>query len=280
MTVRLTMDPAAFQKLVFPYLQRDPVLNSQVLTNVADRVRGIMNDPVPPVFVSVHDDTGEVVGAVICTALRGISMMGLPAELVPPVAEVLADAAPGAIGVFGSAAAAARAFAELYSERTGRSFREVDQARLHKLEVFVQQRADGAPRLATEGDLDVVTPMFGAYRREVGHADESPAADRTWLQQRVERERLWVWEDGGRIVTMVGHQSPVFGAVRVGPVYTPPEHRGRGYASALTAEVTRRLQAAGDQVCLMTDLTNPTSNKIYAAIGYRPVQDFVGYAFT
>ncbi|MFK4082558.1 GNAT family N-acetyltransferase [Kribbella sp. NPDC020789] len=279
MIARATYDPAAFQELVFPYLQRDPVLNSQLLTNVADRVRGIMNDPVPPIFVSVHDEADEVIGAVLCTALRGIQLVSLPVELVPPVAEVLAETAPWAIGVFGRSDAA-KACAELYCERTGRGFREEEHVRLHKLETFAEQHADGTPRLAVADDLDVLAPMFGAFRREVGHADESAAADRKWLEQRIERERLWVWEDRGRIGGFVGHQAPVFGAVRVGPVYTPPECRGRGYASALTAHVTGRLRDAGNEVCLMTDLANPTSNKIYAAIGYRPVQDFVGYAFS
>jgi len=276
---RSTDDAAAFQELVFPYLQRDPLINSNLLTNVADRVRGIMNDPEPPVFVSVHSDSHEVAGVAISTALRGIQLAGLPAELVPPVVDVLVEAAPKARGVHGTEESA-KLFAEQYGARTGRSFAVADRSRLHVLVDFVAQQADGSPRLATEADLTVLTPMFSAYRHEVGHPGEGSVVDRRWLQQRVERERLWVWENDGQLVTMVGHQSPVFGAVRVGPVYTPPAHRGRGYASALTAHVTQHLRAAGDQVCLNPDLTNPTSNKIYAAIGYRPVQDFVGYAFS
>ncbi|WP_329482326.1 GNAT family N-acetyltransferase [Kribbella sp. NBC_01484] len=278
MIVRTTSDPAAFKDLAFPFLQRDPVLNTGVLSNTADRIRGILNDPEPPVFVSVHDGD-EVVGTVLSRALRGINLGSLPAGLVPLVVDVLAEAAPRASGVAGSADAA-RLFAELYSARTGRSFLEAERVRLHKLEEFVEQKADGAPRPATEADLTVLTPMVGAFRADVGHPGEGVAEDRRWLEQRITRERLWVWEDDDRIVSMVGHQSPVFGVVRVGPVYTPPDRRGHGYASALTAEVTRRLQEAGNQVCLHTDLANPTSNKIYAAIGYRAVQDFVGYAFS
>ncbi|MFI5730257.1 GNAT family N-acetyltransferase [Kribbella sp. NPDC051587] len=279
MIARTSYDAAAFQGLVFPFLQRDPVLNTQILTNVADRVRGIMNDPEPPVFVSVHADDDKVIGVAVWTAMRGIALGGLPVELVPPVVDVLAEAVPQARSVHGTEEAA-KLFAEQYGARTGRSFAVVDRSRLHVLVDFVAKQADGAPRLATEADLDVLTPMFTAYRLELGHPVEGPAVDRWFLQQRVERERLWLWEDAGRVVTLVGHQSPVFGAVRVGPVYTPPADRGHGYASALTAHVTQLLRSAGDEVCLNTDLANPTSNKIYAAIGYRPVQDFVGYAFT
>jgi predicted GNAT family acetyltransferase len=278
MIVRTTNDPAVFKELAFPFLQRDPVLNTAILSNTADRIRGILNDPELPVFVSVHDGD-EVIGTVLSTALRGVNLGSLPTGLVPLVVDVLAEAAPRASGVAGSADAA-RLFADLHSARTGRGFHEAERVRLHKLEEFVEQKADGAPRPATEADLAVLTPMVGAYLADVGHPGGGVEEDRRWLEQRIARERLWVWEDNDRIVSMVGHQSPAFGAVRVGPVYTPPNFRGHGYASALTAKVTRRLHEAGNQVCLHTDLTNPTSNKIYAAIGYRPVQDFVGYTFS
>ena len=278
MIARTTNDPHEFKDLVFPFLQRDPVLNTALLSQTADRIRGILADPEPPVFVSVHDGD-EVVGAVLGTTLRGIILGGLEADLAPLVVDPLVDAAPKSTVVTGPADTV-RVFAELYAAKTGRGFRQVERSRLHKLDQLVGHEAAGAPRLATEADADVLVPMFGAYRAEVGHAAEGAAEDRRWLAQRIERGRLWVWEDAGRVVSLVGHQSPVFGAVRIGPVYTPPESRGHGYASALTAEVTRRLHDAGDEVCLFTDLANPTSNKIYAAIGYRPVRDFVGYAFT
>jgi len=72
----------------------------------------------------------------------------------------------------------------------------------------------------------------------------------------------------------------VAGMLRVGPVYTPPELRGHGYASAVTAAASLRAREAGAQeVLLYTDLANPTSNSIYQRIGYRPVEDRVVLAF-
>jgi predicted GNAT family acetyltransferase len=56
--------------------------------------------------------------------------------------------------------------------------------------------------------------------------------------------------------------------------------RGRGYASALVASLTERLLAGGRRFCfLFTDLSNPTSNKIYQRIGYEPVADVDEYRF-
>jgi predicted GNAT family acetyltransferase len=68
--------------------------------------------------------------------------------------------------------------------------------------------------------------------------------------------------------------------VRIGPVYTPPDLRGHGYASAATAAVSRQALAAGaEEVVLFTDLANKVANSIYQRIGYRPVEDRVVLSF-
>ena len=74
-------------------------------------------------------------------------------------------------------------------------------------------------------------------------------------------------------MSLAAFNPPSFGVARVGPVYTPAAHRGHGYATALTAHVSRVLSDSGVLVCLFTDLANPTSNRIYAAIGYESVVD-------
>ncbi len=68
---------------------------------------------------------------------------------------------------------------------------------------------------------------------------------------------------------LTGVNPPSYGVARVGPVYTPKSHRGRGYASAAVAEVSQRILDEGGRACLFTDQANPTSNKIYEALGYR-----------
>lgn len=96
---------------------------------------------------------------------------------------------------------------------------------------------------------------------------------------RLDHDRLFVWDHHGP-VSMVG-TAPVVGAVAwVGPVYTPPAHRCRGYAGSAVAAVSRRALVAGARRCvLFTDLANPTSNKIYAELGYRRVTDWEEHEF-
>ena len=92
-----------------------------------------------------------------------------------------------------------------------------------------------------------------------------------WISRR--GRTLHLWEDG-EVVSLAGVGSRTPNGVRIGPVYTPPEARNRGYASALVAAISQAELDAGRRFCfLFTDLANPTANHIYQAIGYEPVRD-------
>ena len=113
-----------------------------------------------------------------------------------------------------------------------------------------------------------------AFGREALGGDDATrvaASADDWLAGK--GRTLWLWDDGGPVsLTGVGGDTPH--GTRIGPVYTPPEVRKRGYASALVAAVSQAQLDAGLRFCfLYTDQANPTSNKIYQAIGYRPVTD-------
>jgi predicted GNAT family acetyltransferase len=88
------------------------------------------------------------------------------------------------------------------------------------------------------------------------------------------REPLLVWDDGGA-VSLVSLSPLIAGVRRIGPVYTPPAGRRHGYASSAVAAAARLALAQGAERCaLFTDLANPTSNRIYADVGFRRLADF------
>ena len=100
------------------------------------------------------------------------------------------------------------------------------------------------------------------------------------MQARRQGRTVYLWVDDGRPVSMTGAGGLTPNGIRVGPVYTPPGDRGHGYASNLVAQVSQaQLDSGRTYVFLFTDLANPTSNKIYQAIGYEPVNDFDEWEF-
>jgi predicted GNAT family acetyltransferase len=132
--------------------------------------------------------------------------------------------------------------------------------------------ATGTLRLARPSERDLLIAWMEEFVREADLA--APAQAAIWVDGSLRRDGLLFWEDG-QPVSMIGVNVPVAGVVRIGPVYTPPAHRCRGYAGSAVAAASRRALAAGAHRCMLfTDLTNPTSNKIYAEVGYRRTGDW------
>jgi predicted GNAT family acetyltransferase len=176
------------------------------------------------------------------------------------------------------------AFAEAWTRLTGVSHRVAMRLRTFKLEqVNPVTGVSGHLRRAAPSDRELLVEWEIAFRRE---AFGTPDVDRAEIERFVDEQLtssvrgLYVWEDGGVPVSIAGYAGPTPHGIRIGPVYTPPENRGKGYASACTAGLSQRLLDEGREFCfLFTDLANPTSNHIYQEIGYQPVCDFIEYHY-
>ncbi|MET9661275.1 GNAT family N-acetyltransferase [Streptomyces sp. NPDC006510] len=195
----------------------------------------------------------------------------------PPFPPVLGSVAPEAVGPLAAALPltrinADRATAEVLA--AGWPGHRVDQEqRLYRLATLVppSPAPSGRPRAATTADRELLVRWYLAFAEQVG---QSGALAERQVDERTASGGLTLWEDGGVPVSMAGISPRIAGTVRVTAVYTPPEHRGRGYAAAVTAEISRTARKAGArEVLLFTDLANPTSNGVYRRIGYRPVSD-------
>jgi predicted GNAT family acetyltransferase len=174
------------------------------------------------------------------------------------------------------------AFAAEWGRLNGAAGRLGMPQRIHALRTVKPNRdVQGEMRPAEKADLDLVLDWFGAFEMEAIHAAgrSKEARRQTLVERGIESGAFLVWLDQGP-VSMAGAREFGEGVARVGPVYTPPEFRRTGYGGALTAAVSQRMLDQGcSACCLFTDLTNPTSNHIYAEIGYLPKADFKEFWF-
>ena len=123
-------------------------------------------------------------------------------------------------------------------------------------------------------------PVVAWYEAFAAEIDEPPGDLRPQVDDRLSHGGVTLWLVDGEPVSLAGTTRAVAGAARVAPVYTPPEHRGRGYgAGGDRRRHPRRARAGVDELLLYTDLANPTSNRLYARLGYRPVEDSVSLLF-
>ena len=167
-------------------------------------------------------------------------------------------------------------FTKLWAARTGADAGPAVRMRVFEARRVVQPpTVAGTLRAATEADLPIVAQWTAAFIEEAGLGDPSDPED--IARVRIREGSLFIWEDA-RLVSMAAWAGHTGRIVRINYVYTPPEHRGRGYASACVASLTQQLLDEGVALCcLYTDLANATSNRIYQAIGYRPVCDAAEY---
>jgi predicted GNAT family acetyltransferase len=173
--------------------------------------------------------------------------------------------------------------AEAIAARTGLGTRVTMAERIYRLtRVFPPRPTSGRLRVAHESDRGLLARWLDAFGREAMPGHEPQDADLMagrWLGA-PEVRTMYVWEDGGEPVSLTGAGGPTPNGIRIGPVYTPPALRGRGYASNLVAACTQvELERGHRFAFLFTDLANPTSNAIYQAIGYEPVCDVLVVGF-
>ena len=284
--MRCTLHPDArsFLAAAEGWLERDPVVNNIVATNVLMRLDGPLLGEDTPVLITVAAADGELVGAAIRTPPRSLLLPHVPAEIALPIADFIARMRTAGVptaelpGVVGPVTAA-EPFAAHWSELTGLPGQVEMRMRVFRLDqVRPPTGVGGRFRVATAADLDLCFEWMVEFQNEA--LPGQPKTYRERIAGTIADARMGLWEDNGRPVSMVGRSVPAAGVTRIGPVYTPPELRGRGYGSACTAEVSRRALESGAAACtLTTDLANPTSNAIYQRIGYYPVADAVSVLF-
>lgn len=283
-------DPAVFLAEARDHLAREPVLSTIVATTteraVADDAARLPTELPHRWWMVARDGAGSVSGVAMRTAPFAPYppfLLPMPDEVARRLARTLHERGEHVGGVNGALPAAEICAAEL-ARLGGGEVRVLEHTRLHRLDrVVAPAPAPGRLRPATVGEVELVVAWFEAFADAADEqAGRAPGSGRGFvvtpdeLLGRIARDEVWWWvgEDGEATHLSALH-APSFGAARIAPVYTPPEHRGRGYAGNAVAALSQRILDAGAVPCLYTDRANPTSTRLYASLGYRPVADMV-----
>ena len=277
MRFALTRDADEFTRLAGGMLEQriERNLLATVLSNI---LQGGYSDA-QPLFARGIDDDGQTRFAAMRTPPWPMLASELDAEAAPDLIAVWLEVDPELPGV-GGVPTPSRAIAAAWSDATGGQTPLPDargDARARAGPRILPSPASGRLRLAQPADRALLIEWMQDFTVEAGLPGVELAP--RMVDGRMARESLLVWDHLGP-VSMVGITQPVARVVRIGPVYTPPQYRRNGYAGSAVAAVSRRVLARGASRCMLfTDLSNPTSNKIYAEVGYRRIADWEEYAF-
>ena len=273
MDVRFHSGVDDFGDVALPLYEGDPVR----YTVEVSLLRGDMSSFRDVVFLSVSDG-GDVIGVAMRTPPLPLLCSGIPIHAMGPVVSALRETpVPAVRGVRD----VAEAFAAAWTSVTGEHATLTTEERLYRLDTLVAPVVAGSARPTTEDDLAVVGPWIDEFHVvEFGEESNVEAAAEMVRRAQAAGNQFLLWEHDGVPVSVGGVRRPSCAMSRIGPVFTPTELRGNGFGSAVTAACAQWAGARGaTEVLLFTDLANPTSNRIYQRIGFRPVTDFARIDF-
>ncbi len=258
------------------YLGRDEVVDTIMLSGFIARDRF---DPAQPVLAVRAGD--ELVAVAVLTP--GFFLLLSHVEHAAAGECIAAEVVRQGIelpGVMGPPEPAF-AFAEAWSRRAGGRFRPgMRQRILSARHVKPPPGVPGRWRLIEPADHPLLVEWFTDFAIDIDHvAPDAARARGQGMADRLDGRSGLLWlDDGGAPVSIACSKAPTPNGIRIGPVYTPPEHRRRGYAAAVTAVATRLMLDRGYAfTCLYTDAANATANHVYESIGYEFVADSTQY---
>jgi uncharacterized protein len=275
-------DAVEFLRLAGALLERDEARNQLPLGiagNLAERP-----DAFEVLRFWVVRDGDEPVAAAVRTEPFNL-VLGDPSSeaALDPLLEAIVADDPEVPGLVGNVPFVVPA-AERLAAASGRTAERILSQGVYGLTAVRDvARAPGEPHPAEPKDRGLLLDWLRAFTIEsLPDPDEAFRRMERNLESRfgIPSAGFWLWEDGGEPVSLAGFSGPTPTGIRIGPVYTPPEVRRRGYATTLVADLSARLLERGHRECfLYTDLTNPTSNRIYVQIGYERVCDAMEFIF-
>lgn len=248
-----------------------------LLLGIVGSLRGAPGANTKAVYLATVVDGDQVVGCAFRTPPFKVGVTRLPVGAAEVLAEDLASVYEEIPAVLGPPESA-RALGDAWARLRGLDVRDGMAQRIYALDSvrLPGTLAKGFMRPATEEDRERVTRWMTAF---IAETTLQGAAPREVADRLIGAGALAIWEDGGP-VAMAGFSGATRNTVRVSYVYTPPDRRGHGYATALVAHLSRYLLETRCRQCVLyTDLGNPTSNSIYQKIGYATVADALDVLF-
>ncbi len=266
-------DLVDFKKVMIPHLEKDEAVNGLPLGILMNANQ----DMKPTVMAGLYDNEQPILmllqthpKQIIVAVFERISPNDLPL-----ISKLIHESITEIPGLIGDKAIVEEIAMHIASLRSLKVVLGMDQ-RIYQLKEL-KKNADqtGIFRWADKSDQAIIQQWVYDFAVSVNQPLEIDQAAKR-AEELIESNRLAFWEVDNQVVSMANASRPTKNNITINFVYTPKEFRKRGYASNCVAELTQRLLSSGfSSTSLYTDITNPTSNKIYMEIGYEPKIDSI-----
>lgn len=232
----------------------------------------------------VTERQGRVIGAAMRTAPHGMVLSPMPTDAVRELANAVSvqdDQLPSVSGPTSVVDVFIDQYKGTHSVGSLRLAEIEERHLLYALNELSIPSVKGAMTIASPDDYDLLLKWYREFGADTGVFMPNPEGS---IQAGLSRNSYRFWTVNGEKVSLAGHAAlvdmPDGSIARIGPVYTPSQHRRNGYAGMLTAMLSQELLQLGAKVMLYTDALNPTSNSIYQKIGFELIDENALFKFS
>jgi uncharacterized protein len=270
--LKLFNDIQIYKNKVIPYLEQDEIIN-----NLALGLLLAVKDEQPIVMATVTKEN-NIVMALFQTHQKQIILSKaaeFTSEDIHQLAALLNEKLVDIPGFIGEKDLTNRLAKEITILRNRIPYIQMNQ-RLYRLDDIEKKASDNGKLIKMEKvNLPLIKEFVYQFCIDINEPMSKEDAE-VKAKDLIERGRVFGWEVDGEIVSMANASRPTKTNITVNFVYTPISERKKGYASSCVSALTELLLNSGYKTTsLYTDLDNPTSNKIYMEIGYKPLIDSI-----
>jgi predicted GNAT family acetyltransferase len=270
--LNLFNDIQTYKNEVIPYLEQDEIINNLALGLLLAVV-----DEQPIVMATITKEN-DIVMALFQTHPKQIILSKaaeFSLEEIQQLAGLLDDKLEEIPGFIGEKDLTNQLAKEMTNLRKRIPYIQMNQ-RLYRLDDIEKTPADNGKLKRMElVNLPLVKEWVYQFCIDINEPMSKEDAE-VKAKDLIERGRVYGWEVDGEIGSMANASRPTKTNITVNFVFTPLSERKKGYASSCVSAVTELMLNNGYKTTsLYTDLDNPTSNKIYMEIGYKPIVDSI-----
>lgn len=221
-----------------------------------------------PLYWATLEEDGRIVGCAFRTPPFHASVTRMPPAAIPLLLESLKETYVVMTGVSGPEPTASALARVSFADR----WRVSSRHWLWSLAaVDPPDSPPGTVRLATTADLGAV--------REWGARDpEQMPFDEAFCAASIRAQRLYFFDDGAPRC-LAGVLRSTEKSAALGILYTPPELRGKGYATATVAGWSRQMLESGKRCFFYTDASRGATTAICRKLGHELVHEAVDIEF-
>jgi predicted GNAT family acetyltransferase len=271
MQIRRFVDPQLFLEHCRDWLLRDELKNSTMLAVM----QLLIEDDNPfesPIYLATIETDAGIAGCAVRASPDPLILSDMPVEAMPMLAADVATVYEELPVVAGM-----ESEADAFTEHWIRQGKSQSATKTHWRWYVLERPAPtgksvpGALRLAGFSDIQLVRKWAQHFARETGTSVDVVA----YFERRIQSGSLYIWESEERCsIVAVSGVTP--NSVRISGVFTAPDFRRKGYATATVAAVSRLMLDAGRKYCLLfTEASDPFANRLYRNVGYKPMFDKV-----